>query len=332
MLPEPPPLLQVRDLQVTFRRGGLAALLPWRRAAPHRAVDGVSFTVREGETLGIVGESGSGKTTVGRSILRLQAASAGQIILDGEDITAATGARLRQLRRRMQMVFQDPLSSLNPRHSIRTALATPLRVHRLCSRGEIETRVIQMLRRVGLPAAAADRYPHELSGGQVQRVAIGRALLLSPGLLLADEAVSKLDVSVRAQVLNLFKDMQDEHRLGVIFITHDLDVARFLSDQILVMYFGQVVERGPPDILATAPLHPYTRSLMTPEPAVMTASTVDPGSVVGCRFYGRCQLRMAQCLTDKPPLEPAGAPHAVACWAVAGRRGDETLARIADKR
>ncbi len=315
MLPEPP-LLEVRNLQVTFPRGGLAALLPWRRIVPHRAVDGVSFTLRRGETLGIVGESGSGKTTLGRSILRLQAASAGQIVLDGEDITAATGARLRRLRRRMQMVFQDPLSSLNPRHSIRTTLATPLRVHRLCSRGEIETRVIQMLRRVGLQAAAADRYPHELSGGQVQRVAIGRALLLSPGLLLADEAVSKLDVSVRAQVLNLFKDMQNEQRLGIIFITHDLDVARFLSDQILVMYFGQVVERGPPDLLATTPLHPYTRSLMAPEPAVMTAHTVDPGSDAGCRFYGRCRLRIAQCLTDKPPLEPAGAPHAVACWAV----------------
>ena len=181
-MPLEPPLLQVRDLQVTFRRRGLAALLSLRRVPLHRAVDGVSFTLRQGETLALVGESGSGKTTVGRSILRLQAAAAGQIILDGEDITTLSGARLRRLRRRMQIVFQDPLASLNPRHSIRTALATPLRVHRLCPRREIEERVTQILRRVGLPAAAADRYPHELSGGQVQRVAIGRALLLSPGL------------------------------------------------------------------------------------------------------------------------------------------------------
>ena len=316
MLPEPP-LLRVRDLQVTFRRRGVGALMPWRRAPPHRAVDGVSFTLRQGETLGIVGESGSGKTNVGRCILRLQAASAGQVILDGEDITTVSGARLRQLRRRMQMVFQDPLSSLNPRHSIGTALATPLRVHRLCPRGEVKGRVIRMLRRVGLPAATADRYPHELSGGQVQRVAIGRALLLSPGLLLADEAVSKLDVSVRAQVLNLFKDIQEEQRLGLIFITHDLEVARFLSDQVLVMYFGQAVEMGPPEVIATTPRHPYTRALMATE-ASLGAAAADAATAAGCRYHSRCPLRMARCLTDKPPLEPQSDRHAVACWAVGG--------------
>ena len=315
-MPSDPPLLEVRDLAVTFRPGGIFSLFQRSRSSPHQAVDGVSFTLRQGETLGIVGESGSGKTTVARAVLRLQAVSAGQVVLNGEDITTVSGARLRRLRRRVQMVFQDPLSSFNPRQSIRTALATPLRVHGLCPRREIEERVIWMLQRVGLPAATADRYPHELSGGQVQRAAIGRALLLNPDLLLADEAVSKLDVSVRAQVLNLLKDVQEEQRLGLIFITHDLDVARFLSDHVLVMYFGQVVEWGPPDIVASTPLHPYTRSLMAVSPSSGNAGTMASASVAGCRYYGRCPLRLRQCLTDKPPLRPQGDQHAVACWAV----------------
>ncbi len=323
MSPEPP-LLQVRELAVTFRRGGFAALLSRSGGAPHRAVDGVSFTLRRGETLGIVGESGSGKTTLGRTILRLQAASAGQVLLEGEDITSVSGPRLRGLRRRMQMVFQDPLSSLNPRQTVRTALATPLRVHRLCPRAEIADRVTAMLRQVGLPAGAADRYPHELSGGQVQRVAIGRALLLSPRLLLADEAVSKLDVSVRAQVLNLFKDIQEEHRLGIIFVTHDLDVARFLSDHVLVMYSGQVVECGPPDLLAATPLHPYTRFLVDLGTASSRAGTGDATAISGCRFYPCCPVRMTHCLTEKPPLAPLTGAHAVACWAVTDAGGKQT--------
>ena len=316
MLPDMPgpPLLEVRDLAVTFRAGGLAALVRPGRAAAHRAVDGVSLTLRRGETLGIVGESGSGKTTVGRAVLRLQAASGGQVILNGEDITAASGTRLRRLRRSMQMVFQDPLSSFNPRQDMRTALATPLRVHRLCPRGEVEGRVLGMLRRVGLPAATADRYPHQLSGGQVQRAAIGRALLLAPDLLLADEAVSKLDVSVRAQVLNLLKDIQEEQRLGLIFITHDLDVARFLSDRILVMFFGQVVETGPAEVIAARPLHPYTRALMATE-ASPDVTVTEAAPAAGCRYYSRCSQRLARCLTEKPPLEPHGDRHAVACWA-----------------
>ena len=176
-----------------------------------------------------------------------------------------------------------------------------------------------MLGRVGLPSAIADRYPHELSGGQVQRAAIGRALLLAPDLVLADEAVSKLDVSVRAQVLNLLKDIQEEQRLGLIFITHDLDVARFLSDQVMVMYFGQVVERGPPDVIATTPLHPYTRSLMATgasgEASPGATTPASPGTTA-CRYYSRCSLRMGRCLTDKPPLLPQGGRHAAACWAV----------------
>ncbi len=318
-MPPEPPLLELRGVSASFRSGGwLAQLLGGGRAGLHRAVDQVSLTLGRGETLGIVGESGSGKTTLGRAILRLQPVSAGQVILGGQDITALSGAPLRRLRRRMQMVFQDPLSSFNPRHSIGAALATPLRVHRLCARGEVEERVTRMLGRVGLPPAAAGRYPHELSGGQVQRAAIGRALLMSPDLLLADEAVSKLDVSVRAQILNLLRDLQEERGTSMIFITHDWDVASFLSQEVMVMYFGQVVERGRPDVIARAPLHPYTQVLMGAEPAAAAAAAAGqaPAAQTGCRFYARCSLRMTRCLTDKPPLEPQGARHAVACWAV----------------
>ena len=255
-MPADPPLLDVQRLRVSFRRG----IGPWRRE--HRAVEDVSLVLHAGETLSIVGESGSGKTTLGRTILRLQHADSGRIVLGGQDITALGGHALRRVRRRMQMVFQDPLSSFNPRHSIGTALAAPLIVHRVCAAAEMPSRVAEMLRRVGLPAAMASRYPHELSGGQVQRAAIGRALLLSPDLLLADEAVSKLDVSVRAQILNLLKDLQDERRLAMLFITHDLDVARFLSDRIAVMLHGKIVEQGPAAAVLQRPQHAYTNALL----------------------------------------------------------------------
>ncbi len=274
--------------------------------------------LRKGETLGIVGESGSGKTTLGRAILRMQATSGGRLVLEGQDITRSKGPALRRLRRRMQMVFQDPLSSLNPRHSIRTVLATPLLVHRLCPRREVELRVLDMLRRVGLPTWVADRYPHELSGGQVQRVAIGRALLLSPSLLLADEAVSKLDVSVRAQILNLLRDIQEELGLALIFITHDLEVARFLSDRISVMYLGRIIEEGSTDTIVMAPLHPYTRLLMglDTRSAPCAGLTDVSEQSQGCRYAVHCPVRLARCATDTPALVSSSTDHAVACWAI----------------
>jgi ABC-type oligopeptide transport system ATPase subunit len=250
---EPRPLLEVGDLVVAF---------PSRGAKSFRAVDGVSLSLKAGEVLGLVGESGSGKTTLGKTVLRLYRPSAGRIVMGGEDITTRGERALRPLRRDMQMVFQDPLSSFNPRGRIEEALAIPLRLHRVAPPKDIPDRVGELLRRVGLPASFGSRFPHELSGGQLQRVAIARALCLSPKLVVADEPVSKLDVSVRAQILNLFRDMQQETGVGMLFITHDLRVARYLCDRIAVMYLGMIVEMGATEELFTAPKHEYTRALL----------------------------------------------------------------------
>jgi peptide/nickel transport system ATP-binding protein len=250
---EPRPLLEVGELVVAF---------PSRGAKSFRAVDGVSLSLKAGEILGLVGESGSGKTTLGKTVLRLYRPSAGRIAMGGEDITTRGERALRPLRRDMQMVFQDPLSSFNPRGRIEEALAIPLRLHRVASPKDIPDRVSELLRRVGLPASFRSRFPHELSGGQLQRVAIARALCLSPKLVVADEPVSKLDVSVRAQILNLFRDMQQETGVAMLFITHDLRVARYLCDRIAVMYLGMIVEMGTTDELFTAPKHEYTRALL----------------------------------------------------------------------
>jgi peptide/nickel transport system ATP-binding protein/oligopeptide transport system ATP-binding protein len=250
---EPAPLLEVDDLVVSF---------PSREGKFFRAVDGVSLSLKAGEVIGLVGESGSGKTTLGKTVLRLYRPSAGRIVIGGEDITARGERELRPLRRDMQMVFQDPLSSFNPRSRIEEALAIPLHLHRVAAPKEIPEHVGELLRRVGLPASFRTRFPHELSGGQLQRVAIARALCLSPKLVVADEPVSKLDVSVRAQILNLFRDMQQETGIAMLFITHDLRVARYLCDRIAVMYFGKVVEMGATEELFTTPKHEYTRTLL----------------------------------------------------------------------
>jgi ABC-type oligopeptide transport system ATPase subunit len=250
---EPAPLLEVNDLVVAF---------PSRDAASFRAVDGASLSLRPGEVLGLVGESGSGKTTLGKTVLRLYRPTAGRIVIAGQDITTRGERELRPLRRDMQMVFQDPLSSFNPRRSIEEALAIPLRLHRIAPPKAVRDRVGELLRRVGLPASFRNRFPHELSGGQLQRVAVARALCLSPKLVVADEPVSKLDVSVRAQILNLFRDMQRETGVAMLFITHDLRVARYLCDRIAVMYFGKIVEMGATEELFTTPKHEYTRTLL----------------------------------------------------------------------
>ena len=263
-------LVRVEDLQVHFpvstgrmlgRRGGFV-----------RAVDGVSFSIRRGETVGLVGESGCGKTTVGRSILRLVDITAGTVSFDGVDVTTLPPEPLRRLRRRMQMVFQDPYSSLNPRQSVGQVVAEPLRVHGLATRAEVERRVRELLDVVGLPAGAANRYPHEFSGGQRQRIGIARALAVNPDLIVADEPVSALDVSIQAQIVNLLQDLQSQFRLTYLVIAHDLAVVRHISDRIAVMYLGKVVEVSPAGALYTTPLHPYTKALLSavpiPDPAV----------------------------------------------------------------
>jgi ABC-type oligopeptide transport system ATPase subunit len=251
------PILAVEDLVVAFQSRG-----PGTEGTSFRAVDHVSFEVAPGRVLGLVGESGSGKTTIGKTVLRLVRPSAGRILFAGRDIGHASERQLRPFRRKMQMVFQDPLSSFNPRQRIAEALAVPLKLHEVVPRADLPNAVTQLLRRVGLPESFGGRFPHELSGGQLQRVAIARALSLAPQLVVADEPVSKLDVSVRAQILNLFRDMQSETGIAMLFITHDLRVARYLCDRIAVMHFGEIVELGPTEEIFTAPKHAYTRKLL----------------------------------------------------------------------
>lgn len=318
------PLLSIRNLDVRFKlRTGVGAALS---SGPKvlKAVDDVSFDVRKGEVLGLVGESGSGKTTIGKALLRLYEPHAGTILVNGVDITHMGAGRLKPYRRNLQMVFQDPLSSLNPRHTVRTALATPLLLHRICANDEVDARIDEALSKAGLPTSFKDRYPHEMSGGQLQRVAIARALTMSPGLVVADEPVSKLDVSVRAQILNLLKDLQQKFGISIIFITHDLRVARYLCHRVAVMYFGKMVEIGPTEELFASPKHPYTRALLGTLDE--SAESLDGGAQiageafnpttdsVGCRYLSRCPKKVARCATAHPEFEDVAANHGVACY------------------
>lgn len=249
------PLLRLENLVLRFRD-------PHREGGMMTALDGVSLDVMPGEIVGLVGESGSGKTTLGKTALRLYEPEQGRILLEGRDIAHLSEVALRPQRRAMQMIFQDPLSSFNPRQSIGTALATPMLLHGLCGKAEVRARVARILDDVGLPASFAARHPHEMSGGQLQRAAIGRALALEPKLIVADEAVSKLDVSVRAQILNLLRAVQRRAGLAMIFITHDLHVARFLCHRVAVMHFGKMLEIGPTERIFERPQHDYTRALI----------------------------------------------------------------------
>ncbi|HTC09990.1 MAG TPA: ABC transporter ATP-binding protein [Acetobacteraceae bacterium] len=323
--PDPPPvaaamklLVDVQNVTVRFRRKrNLRAMLTGGDVT-FRAVADADLAIYRQEVVGLVGESGSGKTTLGRTILRLYEPSEGVVVFDGEDITHLREHQLRRVWRHMALVFQDPLSSLNPRHSIRTTLATPLRITGTDG-AEIEPRVIAALRRVGLPSDALDRYPHELSGGQLQRAALARALMLSPALVIADEAVSKLDVSVRSQILNLFKDLQADLSIAFLFITHDLHVAAYLCDRIAVMFFGRVVETAPAHELFRAPRHPYTRALLatiddTAEaPETARRGLVDP-EVRGCIYQSQCPRRVARCGDAHPPTMTVGNDHTLACY------------------
>ncbi|WP_185996165.1 ABC transporter ATP-binding protein [Nocardioides campestrisoli] len=320
------PLLKVEGLKVHFPiRDGL---LLNRQVGAVKAVDGVDLEIAAGRTLGLVGESGCGKSTLGRAILRLSPVTEGRVVFDGTDVASLKGERLRAIRQDMQMVFQDPLASLNPRQSVETILTEPLKAHGV--KYDRRTRVRELLEQVGLPASAAQKYPHEFSGGQRQRIGIARAVALEPRLVIADEPVSALDVSIQAQVLNLLEDLQQQLGLTYLVIAHDLAVVRHVSDDVAVMYLGGIVEQAPSDQLYDAPLHPYTKALMSavpvPDPHVEASrerillrgdlpSPAAPPS--GCRFHTRCPFRQAErCDTERPLLRVVSqgeASHRVAC-------------------
>ena len=312
-------LVEVRDL-VRHYGGERGWFGLGRPRPPVRAVDGVSFTIAAGKTLGLVGESGSGKTTVGRTLLRLQEPTRGTVVFDGNDVFALDAAKLRALRRKMQIVFQDPYSSLNPRMTVAETLREPLEIHGLA--GEVSA----LLDEVGLDAEFAKRYPHELSGGQRQRVGIARALSVAPQFIVCDEPVSALDVSVQAQVLNLLADLQARRRLTYLFIAHDLAVVRHIADDVAVMYLGKIVERAPAAEIYAQPRHPYTSALLSavpePNPRAAKQRTVLPGDIPspsnpppGCPFHPRCPhpLKSERCRTEVPPLRAITPGHLAAC-------------------
>jgi peptide/nickel transport system ATP-binding protein len=321
-------LLEVRDLRVHFPI--TEGLVIERRVGEVRAVDGIDLSVDRGETVGLVGESGCGKSTAAKAILRLVEPTSGQVLFDGEDVTAMKGERLRRLRRRMQIVFQDPYSSLDPRQSVSSIVGEPLRAHRLAKGVALEARVRELLDIVGLPTGAGGRYPHEFSGGQRQRIGIARALAVDPELIVADEPVSALDVSIQAQVINLLEELQDRLGLTYLVVAHDLAVVRHISDRVAVMYLGKLVEVAPSDGLYTRPLHPYTIALLSaipiPDPVVedrrerivLRGDLPSPSAPPpGCHFHTRCPYRQAtRCHDEAPLLRDLAAGHAVAChWA-----------------
>jgi oligopeptide transport system ATP-binding protein len=321
----PDPLLAVEDLKVHFpvTRGVVVK----RQVGTVKAVDGVSFSVARGETLGLVGESGCGKSTTGLAILRMLDITSGTVAFEGEDITAWDRARMRPVRARMQMVYQDPYGSLNPRMKVADIVGEPLVVHGLAAdRDSYRVRVAELLSMVGLLPDMAERYPHEFSGGQRQRIGIARALALEPSLLICDEPVSALDVSIQAQVVNLFMELQERLGLTYIFIAHDLSVVRHISERIAVMYLGRIVEIATRDQLYRDPLHPYTQALLAavpiadPEIEAGRTQQIIAGEIPsalrpppGCRFHTRCPKAMAVCKTVDPPMKEGGDGRAVAC-------------------
>jgi len=310
-------LLQVRDLVKHFPLEHPAlARLTGRPPRIVHAVDGASFFIDEGETLGLVGESGCGKSTVGRSLLRLLEPTGGRITLAGEDITRLPERRLRPLRRDLQAVFQDPYASLNPRRTVGASVAEPITNYGLADRGGVRAQVAALFERVGLRADHLDRYPHEFSGGQRQRIGIARAIATRPRLIVLDEPVSALDVSVQAQVINLLTDLQREAGMAYLFIAHDLAVVEHISSRVAVMYLGRIVEIAPRARLFAAPRHPYTKALLSAVdrrillPGDIPSPTNPPG---GCRFRTRCPIARPRCAEEEPSLEMSAAGHAVAC-------------------
>lgn len=318
----PQPLLQVWDLKKHYPlRGGW---LGGNKAVVH-AVDGISFDIARGETLALVGESGCGKSTVGKAVLRLFDITAGQITLDGERIDDLSAGKLRPLRKRLQVVFQDPFSSLNPRMSVREIIAEPIRNFGLAkSEADLDAQIAGLLDRVSLPKDAAKRWPHEFSGGQRQRIGIARALSSRPDLIICDEAVSALDVSVKAQIINLLDELQKELGLALLFISHDLAVVEHMTHRVAVMYLGKIVEMAPKRQIFAAPRHPYTRALLSavpvPEPGAARKRMILKGDVPspinppsGCRFHKRCPFAFDRCAKEEPQLRRFDEGHTAAC-------------------
>ncbi len=318
------PILRLNDVKTHFPVD--SGFLTRKRTGTVKAVDGVSLTVARGEVLGLVGESGCGKSTLARTILQLVPTTAGTVILEGKNLTSATAGEILTARRDLQMVFQDPFASLNPRLTVYATLAEPLLVHRVVTAGQVRARVAQLMEKVGLSPQFMEKYPHEFSGGQRQRIAIARALALEPKVIVADEPVSALDVSIQAQILNLLAKLCREMNLALIFIAHDLSVVKHISDRIAVMYLGKIVELGPAADVIERPRHPYTRALVsaipTPDPdrertkkrlvlAGDLPSPLNPPS--GCAFHPRCPYAQTKCQTIVPPLIPAGPNREAAC-------------------
>jgi oligopeptide transport system ATP-binding protein len=311
------PLISVRGITKHFVRSGVTV----------RAIDGVGFDIAGGETLGLVGESGSGKTTIGRVVLRLIEPTSGSIAFDGRDITHVSRIEMRRLRRQMQMIFQDPYASLNPRMTVGEIIAEPLRIHALAKGNARLERVHELLQLVGLQAEHASRYPHEFSGGQRQRIGIARALAVNPRFIVADEPVSALDVSIQAQVMNLLEDLQRKLGLTYLFIAHDLAVVRHISTRVAVMYIGVLCEVAPRDALYLNPLHPYTQALLSAVPSpnpnaenrrsriILSGDLPSPSSPPGgCRFHTRCPIAFARCRSEEPALLNYGNRQAACHW------------------
>ena len=318
-------LVDVRDLKMYFP---LTKGIVLQRVVGYvRAVDGISFSIGKGQTMGLVGESGSGKTTIGRTVIRLYKPTSGQILFGNQDLAQINGEELRQMRRRVQMVFQDPYASLNPRFTIGSLVAEPMHIYGLGSKSEIRDKTADLLRVVGLRPEYIDRYPHEFSGGQRQRIAVARALSINPEFVVADEPVSALDVSVRAQVLNLLQRLQQQFNLTYLFVSHDLSVVRHVADRIAVMYLGKIVEISDRDELYAAPKHPYTQALLSavpiPDPQVekrrrrviLSGDLPSPINIPsGCRFHTRCPMAQQICREIEPAFEAKeGHEHYAAC-------------------
>ena len=320
-------LVDIRDLKMYFPV--TAGIIFQRKIADVKAVDGVSFSIRRGETLGLVGESGCGKSTTGRCILQLYRPTGGQILFSGRDLTKVKGGELRAYRRKMQMIFQDPYASLNPRMSVGSIIGEPLAIHSLARGRARKERVTELMRIVGLNPFYANRYPHEFSGGQRQRIGVARALAVEPDFIVCDEPVSALDVSIQAQIINLLMDLQDQFTLTYLFIAHDLSVVRHISDRVAVMYLGKLMELANRGELYENPLHPYTKALLSavpiPDPAVEASreriiltgdvpSPLRPPS--GCVFHTRCPIAIEECKVHIPEWREISSGHWVACHRV----------------